>query len=102
MQREIQTMNIRIVLAVVLLASASLSVAAPKGHKITPDKARRIATAKYHGTVTKAPHLEHEDGQWQYEVLIKSGKNLLEVNVNADTGKIGSVEKTSAAGERRE
>ncbi len=93
-------MSIRSITTLAALAVASLVIAAP--HKISPAQAAKIALAKYHGKLLKTPKLEHEDGVWQYEVLVKVGKLTKEVNVNADSGKIGSVENTSAAEEAKE
>jgi len=100
-------MNNRTVCALGALLLASFVVAqspkkAPATHKITPAKAAAIATKKYPGKVQGTPKLEHEDGHWQYEVLVKSGKKLKEVNVDADSGKIASVENTSAGEEAKE
>jgi len=88
----------------VAVAATLLTTAMAQGakHKIDAKAAAKIALRKYPGKLTKTPRLEHEDGVWQYEVLIKKGKDLLEVNVNADTGKIASTEKTSAAEEAKE
>lgn len=71
-------------------------------HRVSPGKAAQIALRKFHGKLIKTPHLEHEDGRWQYEVLVRAGAKMLEVNVDAESGKIASVEKTSAAEEARE
>ncbi len=99
-------MNIRSsVLAVALGATLSIALAAPthpKKHKITPTQATKIATAKYPGSVLKKPKLEFEDGVWQWEIIVKSHGKMTEVNVNADTGKIGSVENTSPGEEAKE
>ena len=46
--------------------------------------------------------LENEEGKWQYGVMVRSGKTLREVMVNAMTGKIDSVEVTTAEKERAE
>jgi peptidase YpeB-like protein len=91
-----------ILVAVSLMICAWATPQAKKSHKITPEAAAKIALRKFPGKVKGTPHLEHEDGQWQYEVLVKTAKHLKEVNVNADSGKIGSVENTSAAEEARE
>jgi len=98
-------MNTRIVFtaSALLLASLTFAQTAKKtAHKITPTKAAAIAVKKYPGKVQGTPKLEHEDGHGQYEVLVKSGKHLKEVNVDADSGKIASVENTSAAEEAKE
>ena len=83
-----------------LLVLAACVSAAP--HRISASKAAKIAQAKYHGKLMGTPKIEHEDGVWQYEVLLRVGKTMKEVNVNAETGKIGSVENTTAKEEARE
>lgn len=90
----------RKITSLVTLALASFALAAP--HKISPAQAAKIALAKYHGKLQGKPKLEKEDGAWQYEVLVKVGKIVKEVNVNAETGKIGSVENTTPGEEARE
>ncbi len=75
---------------------------APMTHKITADAAKKIALAKFKGTVTKAPLLEKEDGKWQWEVIVVNGKTMTEVNVDADSGKITSSEKVTEKEEAKE
>ena len=81
-----------------------LSLAQHKVQKqtISVDRARSVALKKYPGKVVKQPLLEHEDGKLQYEVIVKTGKTLHEVNVDAYTGKIVSVEKVTAKEEAKE
>ncbi|MFI5384604.1 MAG: PepSY domain-containing protein [Fimbriimonadales bacterium] len=74
----------------------------PPHVKTTAAQAQKTALAKYHGTVVGKVELENEDGKWQYAVVIKSGKIMREVMVDANTGKIGSVEKVTAAEEAKE
>jgi len=71
-------------------------------HKVSPKQAAQIALKKYPGKLVGTPKVEKEDGIWQYEVLVKSKGKLKEVNVNAETGKITSVENTSAKEEKKE
>ena len=75
---------------------------APMTHKISADEAKKISLAKFKGTVSKAPLLEMEDGKWQWEVIVVSGKTMTEVNVDADSGKINSSEKVTAKEEAKE
>lgn len=82
------------------LAVTALALAGP--HKITPAQAQKIALAKVHGKVVGKAKLENEDGVWQYALIIRSGKLLKEVGVNADNGKITAVETVTAEEEARE
>ncbi len=90
-----------LVLVSAVLVCATSAVA-QHTHKITAKRATAIALKKYPGKVLHQANLEHEDGRWQYEIIIKFGKKMKEVNVDAETGKIASVENTSAAEEARE
>lgn len=71
--------------------------------KITAQQAGRIVMKRFpQGTITEKIALEDEEGTWQYSVMIRNGKTLREVMVNAKTGHIDSVEVTNAAKERDE
>ena len=70
--------------------------------KISSAQAQKAALAKYHGSVVGKVELENEEGKWQYAVNVRSGKILREVMVDANSGKIASVEVTSAKEERAE
>lgn len=70
--------------------------------KITVAQANAIALRKYPGKVVGKTPLENEEGKLQYGVMVRSGKTLREVMVNAATGRIDSVEVTTAAKERAE
>ena len=74
----------------------------PPKVKITTAQANAIALKKFHGKVVGKTPLENEEGKWQYGVMVRSGKTLREVMVNAMTGKIDSVEVTTEAKERAE
>jgi len=93
-------------LAISVLALGHVAVSAqeakPPRVKISTAQARAIALKKYHGKVTGKTPLENEEGKWQYGVLVKSGKTLREVMVNAMTGRIDSVEVTTEAREKAE
>lgn len=74
----------------------------PPKVKYTVEQANAIAVKKYHGKVVGKTPLENEEGKWQYGVMVKTGKTLREVMVNANTGKIDSVEVTTNAKEAKE
>lgn len=91
-------------LAVVGLGYGSAAHAAPAAPtvKVTAEQATKTALAKFHGKATKKALLEHEDGRWQYSVMVLSGKVLREVAVDANSGKIVDVEVTTEAKEATE
>jgi hypothetical protein len=91
-----------------LVASAVFAAPKPKAKptvpkvKVTSSQASKAAQAKYHGKVVGKVVLENEGGKWQYAVNVRTGKTLREVIVDANTGKIASVEVTSPAEEAKE
>jgi uncharacterized membrane protein YkoI len=70
--------------------------------KISAAQANAVALKKYPGKIVGKTPLENEEGTWQYGVLVQSGKTLREVMVNANTGKIDSVEVTTKQKEAKE
>jgi len=79
----------------------SVAASAPKP-KISPSQAEAAAVAKVPGTAKSAKY-EHEDGRWQYAVVVAAKKGgLYEVEVSSTTGKVLDMEKTSAAEEAKE
>lgn len=88
-----------------LFVAGALAISAPlafaggktKAHvaKISMAKARAIALAKIPGTV-RSGEFEHERGRWIYSFEIKptgeTRKIIREVNVDADSGTIVSLE----------
>lgn len=74
---------------------------APKT-KFTAEQANAVAVKKFGGKVVGKSPLENEDGKWQYAVMVQSGKALREVMVDAQTGKIDTVEVTTKAKEGAE
>jgi uncharacterized membrane protein YkoI len=93
-----------------LLSGALQAAPAPRGKahpasahaKITVAQARAAALKRFPGKVVGKTPLENEEGTWQYGVMVQSGKTLREVMVNAKTGKIDSVEVTTASKEGAE
>ena len=84
--------------AVLCITAAQAKAPNPK---INAHEASRIAARAEHGVATSAKY-EHEDGRWQYAVIVKRGKQMLEVEVDPNTGRVLDSEKTSAAEETRE
>ncbi len=70
--------------------------------KLTYKQANQIALKKYPGKIAGKTPLENEEGKWQYGVMVRSGKTLREVMVNAMTGKIDNVEVTTEGKEAKE
>lgn len=89
-------------LMVIALAIACATASMAQHANITESQARKAALARYKGTVVGKVLLENEEGKWQYAVNVRSGKTLREVMVDARTGKIDSVEVTSAREEAAE
>jgi len=85
------------------LLSASLLAAYAAPHaKISAAKASAVVLKRFPGKLTAKTTLENEEGKWQYGVMVRSGKTLREVMVDANTGKIVDIEVTSAAKETTE
>lgn len=85
-----------------ICSPAQKAKSANPAHRITAAQAQKAALRKYTGKVVGKVALENEDGSWQYSVNVRSGKVLREVMVDAKSGKIASVEVTSAKEEARE
>src|SRR5258708_20490578 len=90
------------IIAALWLSFASFGQEKAPKLSVSAKQAEAIAIKKYPGKITGKTALENEEGKWQYGVLVKSGKTLREVMVNAKTGKIDSVEVTTNAKERAE
>jgi hypothetical protein len=93
---------VSVLVAAACFGFANAHVVQKHKHRISPAAAAKIALAKYPGKLLKKPVLEHEDGAWQYEVLVRSHGKMKEINVNAASGHISSVENTSPKEEKRE
>jgi uncharacterized membrane protein YkoI len=72
--------------------------------KISGETARQTALAKVPNGTIKAAELEKENGklQWSFDVATPDTKDITEVNVDAMTGDVISVDKESAALETKE
>ena len=79
------------------------SVANAQGKKIGMKRAQAIATEQARGLKLKAKELEHEKGEWIYSFEFRNTDgSTREVNVNAYTGKVVSVERETPSKEKKE
>jgi len=72
--------------------------------KVSKDDAEKTALAKApHGTI-KEGELEKENGKWiwSFDISTPDSKDITEVNVDAITGEVISVDKESAESEAKE
>jgi uncharacterized membrane protein YkoI len=72
--------------------------------KITEAEARKIALAKvYHGTI-KSSELEKENGKliWSFDVTKPGTRNITELQIDAKTGEIVSIQTESPRDQARE
>ena len=72
--------------------------------KISKKEAKKIALAKVpHGKIKEA-ELEEENGKlvWSFDIATPHSKDITEVQVNAVTGEIVSVEKETPADQKKE
>ncbi len=90
-----------------LVAIAALNAGLPGVHasahaKIGAARANAIVLKRFHGHLNGKTTLENEEGVWQYGVMVRSGRVLREVMVDAYSGKVANVEVTTASKERVE
>ncbi len=94
--------SLKLLAIAAMIASVTASFAQKPHPKIATARAEKIALAKYHGKLAGKTELENEDGKWQYAVMVKTGKTMREVMVDAMSGKIVNTEVVTAAEEARE
>ena len=72
--------------------------------KVSKETAQQTALAKVPNGTVKAAEIEKEKGklQWSFDVATLGTKDITEVNVDAMTGDVISVDKESAASEAKE
>jgi|ERR1039458_4002691 uncharacterized membrane protein YkoI len=72
--------------------------------KISKETAQQTALAKVPNGTIKAGELEKENGklQWSFDLTTPDSKDITEVNVDAMTGDVISVDKESARSEAKE
>jgi uncharacterized membrane protein YkoI len=90
--------SVAVAISLVSLTVASLALAQEHTPKVTMEAARTIALARVHGAV-RSQEYEKEGGRWIYSFDIRpdgeTGKRILEVHVDGDTGKVLGVENES-------
>ena len=107
-RRLMLIVSMLIVLCGALVANAQAAQTKAQGKhakpniSITAKQADQIALKKFPGKIVEKTKLENEEGVMQYSVMVKSGKTLREVMVDARTGKIANVEVTAASKEKKE
>src|SRR5262245_51396391 len=72
--------------------------------KVSKADAQKTAMAKVPNGTVKAGEIEEEDGKliWSFDLNTPGTKDITEVTVNAMTGEVVSVDKESAADEKKE
>lgn len=72
--------------------------------KLTESDARKIAMAKVPNGTIKEGELEMEKGklQWSFDISTPGTKDITEVNINAITGEIISIDKETPADQAKE
>ena len=72
--------------------------------KISKETAQQTALAKVPNGTIKAGELEKENGklQWSFDLTTPDSKDITEVNVDAMTGDVISMDKESVASEAKE
>jgi uncharacterized membrane protein YkoI len=72
--------------------------------KVSKDDAEKTALAKVPNGTIKEAEIEKERGKliWSFDVATPNSKDITEVNVDAVTGEVVSVEKESAESEAKE
>ena len=72
--------------------------------KVSKDDAEKTALAKVPNGIIKEGELEKEHGKliWSFDITTPDTKDITEVNVDAITGDVVSVEKESAENEAKE
>jgi uncharacterized membrane protein YkoI len=72
--------------------------------KVSKEAAQQTALAKVPNGTIKEAEIEKEKGklQWSLDVTTPDSKDITEVNIDAMTGDVISVEKESAEGEAKE
>jgi uncharacterized membrane protein YkoI len=72
--------------------------------KISKEQAQQTALAKAPGGTVKEAELEKEKGKviWSFDIATPDSKDITEVNVDASTGEVVSVEKEKPEHEAKE
>jgi hypothetical protein len=94
-KRGILTVSFALVVGPLSAAPAQTSEAElMKEAKVTKSQAEKIALTKIRGGIVKSAELEKEHGLliWSFDIAKPGTKNITEIQVDAKTGKIASVQ----------
>ena len=101
--------KIIILLAMVVFASLAVAQKSTQAHlqreaKITREQATKTALARVPNGTVKETELEREKGKliWSFDIARPGTKDITEVQVDAKTGEVVSVEQESAKAEAAE
>jgi len=73
----------------------------PPEHRISAERAERIALNKYSGRVTRKPALEHDNGRWRYDVHVTDRRGQFHVvSVDAIDGHVFNSWRSTPSNER--
>ena len=102
-------MNAKTIISALLSAFLAVGCVSSKARlesqaKISRPEAEKIALAKVPSGTIKEGELEKEKGKliWSFDIATPGSKDITEVQVNAVTGEIVSVEKESPAAQEKE
>jgi len=94
-KRGILTVSFALVVGALSAAPAQTSEAQlMKEAKVTKSQAEKIALTKIQGGIVKSAELEKEHGLliWSFDIAKPGTKNITEIQVDAKTGRIASVQ----------
>jgi len=94
-KRGILTVSFALVVGALSAAPAQTSEAQlMKEAKVTKSQAEKIALTKIRGGIVKSAELEKEHGLliWSFDIAKPGTKNITEIQVDAKTGRIASVQ----------
>ncbi len=84
-----------------VLSTSVTRVQARPAAQVGPWDAMKAATAKVGGKAHSATYMS-EGGKWLYDVIVIKDKKIMEVEVDAATGKAGDVEAATPESEGKE
>jgi uncharacterized membrane protein YkoI len=100
-QKSKTILNCLIIAVTALLFTASASASTKPKPRLSMQDAEKIALGRQAGTI-KSEDLEKENNRWIYSFDIERDKQIHEVGVDANTGKIVEDKVEDAAAEARE
>jgi uncharacterized membrane protein YkoI len=90
------------IFALAMTLAVALSAAPKYTPKVTMAQAREAALKAVPGATVKSEELEKEKGKWIYSFDLQSGKEIREVWIDPETGKVLANEVESPAKEHAE